>query len=354
MRIAKLATYLVFCVGIAAACWFRPAPDDFDRYVYEALIRSSKQPIEEIYRVVKHESTRAEASSVLDSPEHLAQLEPLYAIRPLYVQVITLASRFVRRPQSAINFVSAVSFMGCAVAVGVVTRRYLYSALLIASPGIFAIGRLGTPDALSSFAMVVGCIAILKDKLLAGILLLMISIWIRTDNVLFVLAVLAWLAWKNHLKGSYAAILGVVAIASVFWINELSGNYGWAILFHYSFIGGKYPAEIVPHVTIWTYIRVAIGNAASLAPQLAPWLLLAVAGWTQNRRDRSFLTVIFVASLLHYLFFPSGESRYFAWAFLLIGIVFIRALKRSTTAVADYEAPALSLTPSETAKMTAA
>ena len=59
---------------------------DFDRYIYEALVRGRYQDVQKIYPNVKHENPRAEASSVLDSPEHLGQLEPLYAIRPLYLR----------------------------------------------------------------------------------------------------------------------------------------------------------------------------------------------------------------------------------------------------------------------------
>ena len=42
-------------------------PDDFDRYVYEALIRTERQPIRDVYNIVKHENLRAESSSILDS-----------------------------------------------------------------------------------------------------------------------------------------------------------------------------------------------------------------------------------------------------------------------------------------------
>src|SRR5947209_17548987 len=99
MRSTKFMMYVSFSLGLAAACYLRPSPDDFDRYVYESLIRSAKQPIEDIYRIVKQESPRAEASAVMDSSEHLGELEPLYAIRPLYVQLITLVSHAGVSPQ---------------------------------------------------------------------------------------------------------------------------------------------------------------------------------------------------------------------------------------------------------------
>jgi len=33
-----------------------------------------------------------------------------------------------------------------------------------------------------------------------------------------------------------------------------------------------------------------------------------------------------MACAFHYLLFPSGEARYFTWAYLVTGILFIRAL----------------------------
>jgi hypothetical protein len=262
----------------------------------------------------------------MDSPEHLAELEPLYAIRPLYIQVTSLVNRTGLSPQAAINLVAAVSLLLCALAVGVATQRYFCSILLVASPGILTCGRLGTPDAFSAFAVVVGCIAIIKKQMFVAILFLMLSVWIRTDNVLFVGAIFGWLVWNKQLRASHGLVLGGLAIASVEWINILSGNYGWAVLFHYSFIGGKYPAEITPHITLAKYIRVLIENAMSLGPQLAPWLLLGIGAWRLKSPQRQFLAPVALACVLHYLLFPSAEARYFVWAYLLTGIIFIRAL----------------------------
>jgi len=83
LRFLKFAVCVLFLVGLAYVCYRRPVPDDFDRYIYEAIVRGKSQPLEVVYDTVKHENPRAEESSVLDSPQHLRELEPLYAIRPL-------------------------------------------------------------------------------------------------------------------------------------------------------------------------------------------------------------------------------------------------------------------------------
>jgi hypothetical protein len=330
MKTAKLVVYVAFSLGLAAACYLRPLPDDFDRYIYESLIRSTRQPTEDIYRIVKHSNPRADASSVMDSPEHLGELEPLYAIRPVYIQLITLVSRAGLSPQQSINLVSATSLFLIALLVLMATRNYLCSAFVMATPAVMTVGRMGTPDALSSLTVVAACAAILREKLFGGILLLMLSIWMRTDNLLIAVATLGWLAWNRKLSRVHAGVLVALGIASVEWINTLSGNYGWKILFQFSFIGGKYPAEIIPHITLSNYAHVFVGNAESILPQLAPWLLLGVAAWSLKSGDRMFLAPVVTACSLHYILFPSGEARYFIWAYLLTAILFIRALPDAT------------------------
>jgi hypothetical protein len=329
-RGAKLAVY-VFSLIVAAACYLRPSSDDFDRYVYETLIRSSEQPIGEIYKIVKHESSRAEASTVMDSPEHLGELGPLYAIRPLYLELGILLHRAGLQPQRAINVISATSLFLLAILTYFTTRRALYSALLISTPSVVIVGRLGGPDALSSLFVVAGCLAVVKEKLFPGILLLMVSVWIRTDNILVILAVLGWLVWGHQIGKLHASLLALLAIGSVVMINSLSGNYGWRTLLHYSFVGGRYPAEIHSGISLIQYARTFLVNAESLFPQLAPWLLFALATWRLKHSERAFLLPLAIASALHYLLFPSGEARYFTWACLVIGILFIRSLVSTRT-----------------------
>jgi hypothetical protein len=337
MKRIRFFLYLVFLLILAGACYLRPVLDDFDRHVYEAIIREEREPIEQIYPIVKHESAKAEASDVLDSPEHMAQLEPLYAIHPVYIQVIDILWHLGLTPQEAINLISALSLFLIGIFAYAVNHNAIYSALLIVAPPIIMLGRNGGPDGLSSLMIASGCIAILRGKMFAGILLLMVSIWVRTDNLLILLAMLVWLCWNKNFKYSYAAYLGFIGLGSVEFINRLSGNYGWRVLLHYSFVGGKYPAEITSGMSLSQYAHTFFVNGESLAPQLAPWLLLAIVAWNLKSPERGLLMPIGIASACHYLLFPSAEARYLAWACLLCGILFINAVSVSMTSHTSIE-----------------
>ena len=77
-----------FMALIAAVCYVHPISDDFDRYMYEAVVRSRFQPLEIYYPIIRHESSRAERSTVINSPAHMEDAEALYAVRPLYTNLI--------------------------------------------------------------------------------------------------------------------------------------------------------------------------------------------------------------------------------------------------------------------------
>jgi hypothetical protein len=322
MKIAKTTAYIAFSLSLAVACYLRPVPDDFDRYVYEALIRSPRQPVQDIYQIVKHESPRVEASSVLDSPEHLAQLEPLYAIRPLYVEAISIFSHRLA-PQKSITFISVLSLFLLAALLLIWTRRPVYSALLLLTPAVLTLGRMGTPDAFSTLFVVAGFWLLTKNLIPPAIFILLISVWIRTDNVLAVVAVLMWLAWTRRLSPLRAGGLIALAVASVLFINHNAGNYGYLVLFRYSFIAGKYPAEILPTLTMSEYLHAFGVGAESTLPQTAPWVLLGVVAWRWLPSARGLLVTTAAAAAVHFALFPSPEARYLVWAYLLCGIMFV-------------------------------
>jgi hypothetical protein len=325
--------YVVFLAGLCCVCFLRPVSDDFDRYIYEALLRGRYEDVQKIYPTLKRENPRVAASSVLDSPEHLAQLEPLYAIRPLYLRTIEVVARTGVPIQRAINLVSALSLFGVGIVLLSWTRRPAYCALLMATPAIVVLGRIGTPDALSSLLVLSSAWALVRQRIFAGVLLLLTSIWARTDNILIVLLVLAWLTWTSKLSLSQSAIFGIVAAASVLVIDHFSGNYGFSVLFRYSFIAGKYPAEILPHVTWREYIA-ALGHGLEEigGQELALWILIGVAAWRwlpKSFVSRQLLVPVALAAVARFLLFPSPENRYFAWAYLIVGACFIEAIGAS-------------------------
>jgi hypothetical protein len=332
-RTLTISVYVLFVAAICWICFVRPVTGDFDRYIYEALVRGRYQDVQTIYPIVKHENPRAEASSVLDSPEHLGQLEPLYGIRPLYLEAIEAVARRGAPIQRAINLVSVISLFVIGMVLLGWTHRPFYCAMVMATPAISGLGRIGTPDALSSLLLLSSTWALVRGRILPGVVLLLVSIWSRTDNILFVILILALLAGTGRLSLSQAAVLSLTGMASVVVINHFSGNYGWSVLFRYSFIGGRSPAEIAGSVSLREYLVVVGRGVAGIGGQeLALWTLVGVAAWRwlpKSLPSRQVLVPIAMAAIARFLLFPTPEDRYFAWAYLIVGACFIEAIGNS-------------------------
>jgi len=320
----------LFLAALAVACYRRPI-DNLDRYIYEALVRARTQPIDAVYSIVKHESPRAEASSVLDSPEHLRELEPLYSIRPVYLGEICFLSKIFPF-QQAITLVSAAALFGTGIMVLFWTKRPLLSGLLMAAYPMVLVGRLGTPDALAML-LIVPALWLSERHVWAPLVLLFFSLGVRTDNVLLMLAVLAWLAFDKKIPRWVALALAVIAVGIVFCLNHWAGNYGWVVLFRFSFIAGRYPAQI-PHVlTAREYLRCLASGAAAIIDQVAVWALIGLLAWKRQRNP--LLIVVAFAVVAHFLLYPSAEDRYLVWAYVVAGTILIRSFGPSASDVSS-------------------
>jgi hypothetical protein len=324
LNVGKVAC-IVFLAGLAFVCYRQPI-DNLDRYIYEAIVRGKSQPIEAVYSIVKHESPRAEQSSVLDGPRHLQELEPMYTIRPVYLMAISLLSR-VFPIQKTITLVSATALFGIGIIVLLWTKQPLMSALLMAAWPILTIGRLGTPDALATLLIVSALWLLDREKTLA-LGLLFVALGVRTDNLLVLLAVLAWLTWEKRLPRSVAGALAAIAIGIVLGINHWAGNYGWVVLIRSSFISFGYPAQESHTLTLREYATVFTHGAYGLASLVALWLLMAILAW--RRRPSPLLIVVGCAAAVHFVLYPSPEDRYLVWAYVVSGVALIRSFEDET------------------------
>jgi hypothetical protein len=325
MKRWQIFCYLAFAAGLSWLCFIHPT-DNLDRVIYEALVRGRVQPLENVYPIVKHESPRTEASSVLDSPVSLGQLEPLYAIKPIYVEIIDLISRTGLTIQRSISLLSSLSLFGIAVLLLAWTRHPLYSALLMANPEVLTPGRMGTPDAFSACVTLAAFLALIRNRLFLGVLLLLLSVWIRTDNVLLVVMTVGWLAWERKVTAVQALVLAATAAGSVVLIDRVSANYSWAVLFRFSFIAGKFPAQMASHVSLREYLRAFGVGLESAAPRLAIGFLFGALAWSRQPQFRPLLMAIWIAAASHFLLFPSPETRYLLPTYLLSGCLFITAI----------------------------
>ena len=124
----------------------------------------------------------------------------------------------------------------------------------------------------------------------------------------------------------YASLLASLALASVTFIDHYAGNYGYLVLFRYSFIAGKYPAEIAGGVTVREYLGAFLRGLETVVPQSAPWALLGILAWRWLPSGRGLLFVAAAAATVHFALFPSPEVRYITWAYIVGAVEFVNAV----------------------------
>lgn len=331
MRRVLIWSYLAFLAASAFTCYHRPVPEQFDRYMYEAIVRQGDESWEEVFTDLRQSYPRFRESSVADSAEHMALIEPFYGIKSFYLVFVEFCHKYLGfSPEHAISFVSAASLFAIGMVLLPWVRQPLLCAAVIATPAVVRLGRLGTPDALSTAFVFGGCYALVRGRTLLALLLLLSSIYIRTDNVIPVLVLLAWGALvEKRFSLLQGLSLAVLAMASVGFINEMSGNYGWAILFRHSFLTfSNVPTQVSPHVSPGEYIGVLKGASVEMVARLAPWLILAIAAWQRTSFGNRWLLAAMAAGvLLHFVLFPATEDRFYAWSYLVTAAIFAESLQ---------------------------
>jgi hypothetical protein len=204
--------------------------------------------------------------------------------------------------------------------------------LLLLSPPLWDLARSTTPDALSSLVVLVALHLILeKQKLLAGTVLMMASVFIRTDNILLVIPVLAWLYFaKLGLKAWEGILLTAVAVISVLLINHYAGDYGAKVLYYRSFVEPPAnPGEISPRFGFHDYLAaLKTGASGVIHGQYIPFFLMGVVGVLRRPPQAilGFGAVTTVYTAAHLIIFPNPETRFFGPFFVAMVVAVAASL----------------------------
>jgi hypothetical protein len=164
-----------------------------------------------------------------------------------------------------------------------------------------------------------------KTWVTAGLTILLATVYVRTDNVLLVMSVLAYLSILNHtIDKTKAAILAAVAIGSVLLINHFAGDYGARMLYYRVFTAVPLaPGEMVVRFGFRDYlVALRAGVTAVIHGEFIPFALMGVVGLLRRPPSPILgLTIVSVAYCTsHFLIYPDVEERYFGLFFLAMGV----------------------------------
>ena len=319
---SRVVVYVLLLGSVAAVAYYRPQPT-FDRYLYAAAAASlNSSDAKEIHDQALRRANwgldyphTSFTDDIFNNPAHMARQLPFYTIRPAYIWLI----RYV--PMRA---VSPAAYFLLGMVILAWTQSVLWSGLLMLIGPAILCARMATPDELSALIVVSGFVLLVNGHEMPAIALLLASITVRTDNVIFLLGVCLWMVFAGRLskiRGTFLAIAGIFLVAIV---NRFAGNYGWGVLMGHSFTGGFLdPAAMRGYYPTLRQYLTYLSHAIRGLPftVLGMWAILATYAWIQNQRARAIILVVAAFNVAHVLLFPIPEDRYFVASYLITAAV---------------------------------
>jgi hypothetical protein len=296
--------------------------------VYAELRRSvPKVPLEQL---LGHEPGAPEDQNLsrqvrAADPYRFAEFLPLFAIRPLYNQTLYFVGKTGIGLVKAGVLISVVSYYFIGVllffwlgAYAGPLLRFAASLLLMISPPLTALGRDPTSDALASLVAFAALYLIFeKRRLASGMVLLLASIYFRTDFVVLAgpVILVCWLERRFALW--QAVVLAALAVASVLCINHFAGDYGIKMLYYRNFIAAPVaPGEMVVQFSARDYLAAFRAGITKVAESFfLPFLLLGTLG-LRSVRNRNLFGVALAYVLLHFVILPNWQERWVAVFYL--------------------------------------
>ncbi|MGD0567237.1 MAG: hypothetical protein ABSA78_02435 [Candidatus Sulfotelmatobacter sp.] len=259
------------------------------------------------------------------NPARFGEFLPLFAIRPLYNQVLWLVSKTGLGLVRAGVVISVGSYFLVGILLFVWLREYVepgfafaISIVLMMCPPMMVLGRDTTSDAPATLIAFLAMYLIFeKRRLAAGMALLLASIYFRTDFVVLAgPAILAcWL--ERRMEWWKAAVLALVAVASVLCINHFAGDYGIKMLYYRNFVGVPVaPGEMTVRFSLRDYLR-ALRAGVTLVSEsfFLPFLVLGIIG-AVAKRMRALFAVTLAYVVLHFVVLPNWQERWVAIFYL--------------------------------------
>jgi hypothetical protein len=275
-------------------------------------------------------------------PYRFAEFLPLFAIRPLYNQALYYlgATGFGLVKASVLISVGPYFLLGLLLFLWlrVYTNPLITLAISLATmitPPLISLGRETGSDGLASLVAFLALYLIFeKSFLLFGTILLLSSIFIRTDFVVLAgpVFLICWL--QRRIPFWQAAVLGVLAAGSVLCINHFAGDYGIKMLYYRNFVGTpEAPGEMTVQFSVHDYLAAFRSGLTKVADSFfAPFAVIGVIG-LQSRRTWPLMAAATAYLALHFLILPNWQERWAAIFYLcmVVGALMSGRLSRQNS-----------------------
>lgn len=275
--------------------------------------------------------------AVFASPEALYQQIPFYAPRVIYLGLAGLITWLGIPLVVAMQLISALSISVLFLLVSAWIKRnnlILWGLLLLSFQmlGLFKMGRIVTPDALSALVIFVLVKSFIEKKENLYFILMFLPL-IRTDYLIFSLLACGY----KYFRASYSWIyLGyaVGAILMYFLINHICGNYGYAIVVQQTLVeASAFPKILRATWDLHEYPGFLESGLSRLAKgNLLPITFVMVICFMYRVKHISkdacpWLMILGTFCIVHFLAFPAGFHRFYAGPLLIFLAVLLKSYK---------------------------
>ncbi len=258
-------------------------------------------------------------------PYYAATLLPYFAIKPLYILALEAVHAVGFSVFDSSRAVSTLFYFGIAVMLWVYTRSWL-SLLVLILPEIMFLGQANEPDAMSCLFLLLGLWLVFVKRRDMGLLVLVLAIWVRPENVLLCLLVILVLLIDGRLDLPKAAVLALLCVGSDLVITHF--GYPSRELYNH-LVGGR--IGDANSIVLADYVRSLVKGMRDMLHSPAPVfaLLWLVCFPLVKKEFRQIMGITLLFSAGRFILFPPYEPRYYPLFFATTSIAAVLSIRSS-------------------------
>jgi hypothetical protein len=270
---------------------------------------------------------------------------PLYAVKPVYPALMSLLSKMGINPVTAAIVISATAYVAICLLLYVWMSRWLpvlislpMLALFSLNPFFATLPQFTTPDPISVFTLLLGTFLIFETKHARfGALAFTLAVLVRPENIIYAVIFQLYELITRRIAIIYFFAALCAAFAVYFTEVTLSHNYGWQVLFYFTFFDwkvlqnpGLISLSLTDYVTVYAkeFARMILARGSAfplfvMAGFGALLLKLEREAWRDPYVQLLLLTAICAAART--LAFPGESERSLVFAYMLTTLTLIEA-----------------------------
>ena len=324
------------------------APADTVHEKTYSIVRASLPPDQVRYLteggISPGENVPEYRKKVANDPVAFAAQLPFYSVKPTYPALMSvLYSLGVNLVTSGI-LISATAYVGLCLLLYLWFSQWLKPIVSVPLMGLVALSPYVTflsrgigPDGLSTFVVLLAIYLCLEqERILPGIIVFIISIGVRPENVFYAEIFFIYLVVFGKLKPVNFAVSSVAAASLFFGLRFYNYNYSWGMLFYHTFVHRiTDPHDVTSAVGFWDYVRAYVGQLDRVLIGKGEFPVFVLIGFgayclkaNSRLRDDKYLHLIFLAAIfivIRMMILPVEAFRALLPSYMMLTVALVQS-----------------------------